>query len=197
MLPMKNIIVFDIETRNSFAEVDNDFKKLKISVVSLYSYLDGEYRSFVQEEFKQLWPILEKADLLIGYNSEHFDVPILNNYYLGDLSVIPHLDLLKVIKQSLGIRLKLDDVAKATLDNVSKSANGLQAIRWWKDGQIEEIKKYCEKDVEVTKQVYEFGKKHKQLFYKNFSGDSIPFAVDFETIDRTNKTDNINLSLPI
>jgi len=194
---MKNIIVFDIETRNSFAEVDNDFKKLKISVVSLYSYLDGEYRSFVQEEFKQLWPILEKADLLIGYNSEHFDVPILNNYYLGDLSVIPHLDLLKVIKQSLGIRLKLDDVAKATLDNVSKSANGLQAIRWWKDGQIEEIKKYCEKDVEVTKQVYEFGKKHKQLFYKNFSGDSIPFAVDFETIDRTNKTDNINLSLPI
>lgn len=194
---MKNEIVFDIETRNSFAEVDNDFKKLKISVVSVYSYKDDAYRSFTEEELKDLWPILEKADLLIGYNSEHFDLPILNNYYLGDLSVIPHLDLLKVIKESLGIRLKLDDVAKATLDNVSKSADGLQAIRWWKEGKIDEIKKYCEKDVEVTKKVYEFGKKHKQLFYKNFGGDSTPFAVDFETIDKANKTDNINLSLPI
>ena len=133
-------MVFDIETQNSFAEVDNDFKKLKVSVVSLYrSDLDA-YQSFTENELAKFWPILEKADRIIGYNSEHFDLPVLNNYYLGELLNFPHLDLMKEIKASVGIRLKLADVAAATLDNVTKSADGLQAIRWWKEGKIDEIK---------------------------------------------------------
>ncbi len=191
---MINEIVFDIETQNTFAQVDNDMKKFKISVVSIYRYETDSFESFTESELSRLWPILEKADRLIGYNSEHFDLPILMNYYLGDLTKIPHLDLLKEIKNSLGIRLKLDDVAKATLDNVQKSADGLQAIKWWQEGKIDEIKKYCEQDVLVTKQVYEFGRDNRQLFYKNLTGDVIPFAVNF-SIPQKNES-KINLTLP-
>ncbi len=195
---MNKTIVFDIETQNTFADVDNDFKKLRVSVVSIYKYETDSYHSFLESELPQLWPIFEHADLLIGYNSEHFDLPVLNNYYLGDLSQFPHLDLLKKIKESLGIRLKLDDVAQATLDNIKKSAEGLQAIRWWKEGKIDEIKTYCEQDVRVTKEVYEFGKNNKQLFYKSLTNEVLPFAVDFsigQNIGQASQK-SINLTLP-
>ncbi len=193
---MLNEIVFDIETQNTFAEVENDFKKLKVSVVSIYSYATDTYQSFTESELPKLWPILEKADRLIGYNSEHFDLPVLNNYYLGDLLNLPSLDLLKKIKESLGIRLKLADVAEATLDNVTKSADGLQAIKWWKEGKIDEIKKYCEQDVRVTKELYDFGRENKQLFYKNLAGETLPFAVDFSrTVEKSNLK-NVNYTLP-
>lgn len=172
-------IVFDIETQNTFADAGNDFKKLRVSVVSVYKSDVGEYISFEEKELNKLWPLLEKADRLIGYNSEHFDLPILNNYYLGDLSRLPHLDIMKIIKDSLGFRLKLADVAAATLDNARKSADGLQAIRWWQEGKIDEIKKYCEQDVKITKELYEFGLRRRQLFYQTLTGESLPFAVDF------------------
>lgn len=187
-------VVFDIETQNSFAEVDNDMKKFRISVVSIYRYETGEFQSFVESELNQLWPILEKADRLIGYNSEHFDLPILMNYYAGDLTKIPHLDIMKEVKAGIGIRLKMDDLAQATLDDVKKSADGLQAIRWYREGKIDEIKKYCEQDVNVTKMLYEFGRDNRQLFYKNLAGDVIPFAVNFSM--PAVSTAKINLTLP-
>lgn len=188
-------VVFDIETQNTFAEVNNDFKKLKISVISIYRSDTDSYHSFLESELGQLWPILEKSDRLIGYNSEHFDIPVLSNYYLGDLTKIPHLDIMKSVKEALGFRLKLADLAEATLDNVTKSADGLQAIRWWREGNIDEIKKYCEQDVRVTKEIYDFGKQNYQLFYKSFKGEVLPFAVNFGLVaDRQPTT--INLTLP-
>lgn len=194
-----NEVVFDIETQNTFADVNNDFKKLKISVVSIYRYETDAYDSFTEDELGKLWPILEKADRIIGYNSEHFDLPILNNYYLGDLLKFPHLDLMTKVKDSLGFRLKLDDVAKATLDNLQKSADGLQAIRWWREGRVDEVKKYCEQDVRVTKEVYEFGKKNKQLFYTTLTGEVQPFRVNFDFLAPTSADTGrkINLTLPL
>ena len=194
-----NEVVFDIETQNTFADVDNDFKKLRVSVVSIYRYETNTYASFTENELDKLWPILERADRVIGYNSEYFDLPILNNYYLGNLLQFPHLDLLKQIKASLGIRLKLNDVAKATLNNVEKSAEGLQAIRWWREGKVAEIKKYCEQDVRVTKEVYDFGRQHKQLFYTALTGEDIPFAIDFSFPEKSGAQGTppaVNLTLP-
>lgn len=193
---MLNEIVFDIETQNTFADVNNDFSKFKISCVSIYQYSNDTYTSYEEHELGKLWPILEKADRLIGYNIEHFDLPIMNNYYPGDLLQFPYLDIIKVVKDSLGIRLKLDSIAKATLDNVQKSAEGLQAIRWWKEGKIKEIKEYCEQDVRVTKEIYDFGKQNKQLFYTTLTGEVQPFRVDFAVEKAVEFKKNINLTLP-
>lgn len=195
---MKGEIVFDIETQNTFAQVNNDFKKFKISVVSIYQYDTDKYYSFDESEIGLLWPYLENSSRLIGFNSEHFDIPILNNYYPGDLSTFPHLDLIKRVYDSIGRRIKLDNIAKATLDDIKKSAEGLQAVQWWKEGKIDLIKEYCEQDVRVTKEVYEFGKNNKQLFYSSLSGDILPFAVDFENGIKSGENDSkINLTLPL
>lgn len=194
-----NEIVFDIETQNTFADVDNDFSRLKISCVSIYRYETDSYQSFEEQELLKLWPLLEKADRIIGYNSGHFDLPILNNYYPGDLSKFPHLDLIDEVKKNVGFRLKLNDIARATLDNVQKSAEGLQAIRWWNEGKIDEIKKYCEQDVRVTKEIYDFGRKNRQLFYRTLAGEVVPFRVDYSFPTAASALAggrNINLTLP-
>ena len=160
-------IVFDIETRNMFQEVgSNDPKDLDISVVCIYEYETDKYSSFLQEDFGKLWPILENADMLITYNGDHFDIPLLDKYYPGDLSHIKSLDLLKEVKNALGYRLKLDSIAAGTLGH-GKSGHGLEAITWWKNGEIEKLIKYCIDDVKATKEVYDYALKNGSLKYKD------------------------------
>lgn len=160
-------VVFDIETRNLFQDVGtNDPRDLDISVVCTYEYETDEYKSFLQEDFGKLWPILENADMLITFNGDHFDIPLLDKYYPGDLTKIKSLDLLKEIKKALGFRVKLDSVAGATL-GYGKSGHGLEAITWWKNGEIDKIIKYCKDDVKVTKEVYDYALKTGTLKYKD------------------------------
>ncbi len=194
---MSREIVFDIETQNTFADVNNDIKGLKVSVVVIYDYSDDQYKVFKEDELGELWPILEQADRLIGYNSIHFDVPVLNNYYPGNLLDFPQLDMLKRIKESLGNRLRLNDVATATL-KVKKSGDGLEAVKWYAEGNWDDLIKYCTDDVKITKEVYEFGKKNKQLFYPDLmSGEIRPFPVNFDPPPEAAETPkNVNLSLP-
>ena len=128
------------------------------------------------------------------------DLPILNKYYSGDLLKFPHLDILKVVKESTGSRFKLNDLVKATLQ-MEKSADGLQAQKWWEEGKIDEIKKYCEQDVRVTKELYEYGRKNRMLYYQTLTGELRPFPVNFEpqlksTNDGGQTGKNYNLTLP-
>ena len=132
--------------------------------IPLQSICADEYLSFLEEELDKLWPIIEKADMLIGYNSNHFDIPLLNKYYQGDLTQIKSLDLLKEIKDTIGKRFRLDQIAEATLGK-KKSSHGLQAVTWWKQGEIEKIRKYCLDDVRITKEVYDFAISNGYLKY--------------------------------
>lgn len=160
-------ITFDCETKNIFTDVgSSDPANLDLSVVCIHDSATDKYSSFFQEELKNLWPILEKADLLIGYNSDHFDIPLLNKYYSGDLAKIKSLDLMKEIKNSLGRRIKLDTIAEATLGR-NKSGHGLEATTWWKQGKKEEVKNYCLDDVKITKEIYEYALKNGILKYKD------------------------------
>ena len=160
-------IVFDHETQNTFEEVgSNESSALDISVASLYDSQTDKYTTVAIDELDTIWPIIEEADALVGYNSNHFDIPLLNKYYPGDLTNLKSIDLLESIRLSLGRRLRLDGVAEATI-GAKKSANGLQAVRWWKEGKIDEIKKYCEQDVRVTKKVFDYALKHGHVKFKD------------------------------
>ena len=191
---MAGEVVFDIET---YGDIRNR-ADLKVTVVSVYEYETDSYRSFDEHQLNDLWPILEKATRIIGYNSKGFDAPILDKFYAGDINAIPHLDLLEKIRESAGKRFKLDDVAKATLE-ISKSADGLAAIKWYEEGKIDEIKKYCEQDVKVTKEVYEFGKKNKMLYTSTLTGELMPIPVDFSDFpvaEEGSVGSGVNMTLP-
>jgi len=159
-------VVFDIETTNIFSEVGkNDPALLNLAVVGIHDSETNEYSTYEQEELKTLWPILEKTDVLIGFNSDHFDIPLLNKYYPGDLTKIKSLDLMKEIKDVLGRRIGLGAIAEATL-GTSKSGHGLEAITWWKNGEKEKVKKYCLDDVRLTRELYEYGIQKGYFKYK-------------------------------
>jgi len=159
-------ITFDIETKNTFEDIgENNPALLDISIVCIHDSETDTYDSFLEDDFTRLWLILEKADMLIGYNSEHFDIPLLNKHYPGNLSTIKSLDILKEIKDSTGRRFKLDSIVTATLGK-GKSGNGLEAITWWKNGEIDKIRQYCLDDVRVTKNIYDFALANGYLNYK-------------------------------
>ena len=133
-------ITLDIETTNAAIGGAFDPSTMNLTVACIHDTDTDLFTSYEVEELPKLWPILERADLLIGYNSDHFDIPILNKYYPGDLTRIKSLDILKEIKKSLGRRIRLNLVAEGTLGR-KKTGNGLEAVVWWKNGEIDKIKK--------------------------------------------------------
>ena len=160
------VVTFDIETANWFADTgSNDPADLQIALVCVHDSETDLYDSFLESELPRLWKKIEGADLLVGYNSDHFDIPLLNKYYPGDLTKIRSLDLMKEIHNVVGRRIKLDSVAEATLGE-KKSADGLQSLRWWRAGEIDKVRKYCIKDVELTKKLYEYGIRNSALKFK-------------------------------
>lgn len=182
-------IVFDIETKNIFSDVgERNPAALDISVVGIYDYRSGEYKTFLEEEFNKLWPILSRANLLIGFNSDHFDIPLLNKYYPGDLTKIKSLDILKEIKESFGRRMKLDQIAEGTL-GIRKSGFGLQATEWWKKGEVEKVKKYCLDDVKITKEIYEYALKNSELKFAE-GGKIMPIKLDVSSWEETGQNGN-------
>lgn len=159
-------IVFDIETRNS----PSDFGKwdptlLDIAIVAIHDSETDSYSSYLVEELPQLWPIIERADMLIGFNSDHFDIPLLNKYYPGDLTKLKSLDILKEIRTAFGRRMKLDQLAEGTL-GTNKSGHGLDAIMWWRKGEIDKIRQYCLDDVRLTKELYDYARANNKLIFK-------------------------------
>lgn len=158
-------IFFDVETKNTFDDVgERNPALLDVSLVGIYDSENDKFDSFLENELQNLWPLFEKADSIIGFNSDHFDIPLLNKYYSGDLTKIKSVDIMKDIKKSLGRRIGLDAVAKATL-GIGKTGHGMDAIEWWKKGEIDKIRQYCLDDVRITKGVYDFALQNGHLKY--------------------------------
>ena len=149
-------IVFDIETKNSFADVggQENIEKLEVSVVCTYSYLRDEYQCFDEHEFAELGELLQSAHLLIGFSSKRFDIPVLKKHFNFNLSSIPHFDILEEVEKELGRRIGLGILAEANL-GVGKTAHGLEAIEFYRKGEMEKLKKYCLQDVKITKGIYD------------------------------------------
>lgn len=175
---MHNPIILDLETQNSFREVGNDLRKLKVSVVGIYEFATNQYLSFREEEFTQLFPRLEKASLLVGFNINKFDLPVLSPYYLGKMSQFKTLDILDEVEKVLGFRVALDDLARATL-GVKKSGHGFLAIDYFRNGQWDKLIDYCLSDVRITRELYEYGLKNGKLYFNDFRGKK-EITVNFE-----------------
>jgi uncharacterized protein YprB with RNaseH-like and TPR domain len=188
-------VVFDIETSNSFQDAGtNNPADLSISVVGVYEYNGDKYSSFLQEDFGKLWKIIESADVFISFNGDHFDIPLLNKYYPGDLMKIKSVDLLKEMQKAAGRRMKLDQIAEGTL-GIHKSGNGLDAIKWWHDGEIEKVKRYCLDDVRITKDVYEYALKNGKLIFKE-GGNLNEVKLDTSDWETPPVASALNFTLP-
>lgn len=191
---MRREVVLDIETQNTFQDVGAyNPSLLNVSLVGCYFYETDTFESFFEADLPKLWPRLERAERIIGYNLVGFDYPCLQRYYSGDIMRLPTVDLLVEIEKRLGFRIKLDDVAQATL-GVGKSGHGLQAVEFWKKGELEKLKEYCLQDVRVTRDVYEYALQNSFVRFNNRQGhiQDIPLPLEPPEIETRSA---INLSL--
>jgi hypothetical protein len=177
---MKNIVYFDLETQKSADEVGgwDKIRDMRMSIGVTYSTARGDYRIYGEKDVDDLLTELQRADLVVGFNNLGFDYEVLHGYTILDLTQLPTLDMLVEIKKILPHRLSLDSIAHATM-GVEKTAEGLQAIRWFKEGKLLEIAEYCCYDVKITKLVHEYGAANKQLFYTNKFGAKLSVAVSW------------------
>lgn len=154
-------IVLDIETKDFY----NEIERINLALVGIYDSETDSYSTYLEEELPKLWPRLENTDMIIGFNSDHFDIPILNKYYPGDLTKIRSLDILREIKNAYGRRMRLDQLTEGTLGK-NKLGRGADAIDWWNAGDIERVRAYCLSDVKLTKELYDYALVHNRLIFK-------------------------------
>lgn len=167
----KNIIVFDLETQRSFDEVGGrgNFDKLGISMLGAYLYKTNEYVMFEESELKNFEELLTCKPLLVGFNSRSFDCTVLQPYVRVDLAKMPQLDILEEFVKIAGHRVKLESIAQATL-GTGKSGSGLDALKYWNNGEIDKLKDYCMDDVKITREIYEYGANNGELLFTNKYG---------------------------
>ena len=163
-------ITFDIETKFDGPMVGGrlDVNAMEITVVGVHDSATNEYTGYFVDELPKLWGVLESADMLIGFNSDSFDIPLLNRYYPGDLTAIKSLDLLVEVHKSLGRRLRLQSLAEATLGR-GKSGDGLKAVEWWDQGLFEKVRDYCIEDVRLTRELYDYALANGHVKYKDLN----------------------------
>ncbi len=173
-----NIVYFDLETQKSADEVGGwgNIREMRMSVGVTFSSARSEYKIYAEREVNGLLTELQRADLVVGFNNLRFDYEVLHYYTVFDLTQIPTLDMLVELQKSLPHRLSLDSVATATL-GVEKTSEGMQAIRWFREGRMLEIAEYCCYDVKITRLLHEYGAKHRQLFYTDRSGRKLVVPV--------------------
>lgn len=194
MSSMRREVVLDIETRNTFQDVGAyNPSLLRISLVGCYFYETDTFEAFLEEDLPKLWPRLERADRIIGYNLIGFDYPCMQTQYSGDIMKLPTVDLLMEIEKKLGFRVKLDDVAHATL-GVGKSGHGLMAVEYWKKGEIDKLKEYCLQDVRITRDVYEYAMLNGHVRMTNRMGQIQEIPMTIEPPEPSERA-AINLSL--
>lgn len=177
----KTLVYFDLETQRSAGDVGGwDHKdRMGMSVGVTYSTATGAYHIYAEADASALIDQLSRADLVIGFNHVQFDYRVLQAYSTWEVTgLTTDLDLMLDLERRLGHRLKLEDIAVATL-GTGKIADGLDAIRWWREGKILRIAEYCCFDVKVTKLVHEFGVANGYVRYRDRFGKDRTVEVDW------------------
>ncbi len=180
--PPDRYAVFDVETRRSAAEVGGWHRadRMGISVAVLYDSALDNFKIYLEKDVPDLIRDLQTFDLVVGFNNKRFDNRVLSAYSVFNLASLPTLDIMEKISNRLGYRLSLDRLAEHTL-GVKKTADGLQALKWFKEGRMEEIINYCRHDVQITRDIFLFGLENRYLLFKNKAGSIVRLPVDFST----------------
>jgi DEAD/DEAH box helicase domain-containing protein len=176
----RDVLVFDLETQRSFQDVGGRtaMRQLGMSVGVVYSFREDKFHSYFEPEAGRLIDALRGAELVVGYNLVGFDYEVLRGYGELPQDGIPTLDIMIDLHTKLGFRPKLDSVVQATL-GAAKTADGLQALAWWKEGRLDLIERYCTEDVRLTRDLYLFGKRNRHVLVSRYSGAPAKVAVSW------------------
>ena len=176
-----NLVYFDLETQKLFEDVGGrDPSKLLLACGVTWSTARNEFAVYWEKDAAALVAELKSADRVIGFNILNFDYAVLQPYASSEnLRSIRTTDMLQDIYRTLGFRLSLDSLAKATL-GATKSADGVQSVKWFRDGELDKVAEYCKTDVDVTRHLHEFGRDNGFVNYYSKLGSKLKVAVNWK-----------------
>ncbi|MCP4669535.1 MAG: DUF1998 domain-containing protein, partial [Deltaproteobacteria bacterium] len=175
------LLFFDLETQKTAQDVGGwqNTHLMRVSVAAVFDTLENGFSDYDEDNIDALLALLEKTDLIVGFNVKKFDYRVLSAYARGNLSALPTFDILEDIHGRLGFRLGLDHLAKETLGR-GKTAHGLQAVEWFRRGEMEKLMAYCRHDVLVTRDLFQYGLEKGRLIYREKrSGRRVRLLVDW------------------
>ncbi len=182
----RDIVYFDLETQRTANDAGGWDKKaaMGMTVGATYSTGTGRYAVYGEAQVQELVEQLRQADLVVGFNVISFDYEVLMGYTIMDLAhSVPTLDLMVSLEQKIGHRIGLEAVAQATI-GCGKTADGLDAIKWWREGRHLEVARYCCFDVKVTRLVHEYGMAHGEVFFQDRLGRKQRVGVEWGAASR-------------
>ena len=177
-----NLVFFDLESQNLFQDVGGreNISKLRVACGITWSTQTNDFSVYWEKDVPALINELRSATKVIGFNLKGFDYLVLQPYAPEvRFASIPTVDMLLDLQKNLGFRIGLDSIASATL-GAAKTADGVQAVEWFREGPLEKIAEYCKADVEITRRVYEFGRDNGYIFYKSKLGSKLKVAVQWK-----------------
>jgi len=166
-----DIVVFDLETQRLFEDVGGPqhTDRLGLAAAVTYSIRDGRFRHYLEAQVDDLLDQLMSAAVVVGFNCLHFDYRVLEAYTPFDLAQLPTVDMLREIEKQLGFRVSLDRLAQATLGR-AKTGDGLQSVRWYRAGKLDQVIAYCQVDVEITRDLFIHGLLQREVWFLDRNG---------------------------
>lgn len=177
-----NYIFFDLEMQNLFEDVGGRDRvdQLRVACAVTWSTQKNDFSVYWEKDAPALLAELKSAAKVIGFNLKGFDYKVLQPYAPEmRFASIPTLDLLLDLQQTLGFRIPLDSIASATL-GIPKTADGVQSVQWFRNGELDKVAEYCKADVEITRRVFEFGRDNGYIFYKSKLGSKLKVNVKWK-----------------
>jgi DEAD/DEAH box helicase domain-containing protein len=172
--PAPRLLVFDLETQRSAEEVGgwHNAHLMRLALAVSWDSRERRFETFREADVEALLARLATADLVVGFNVLGFDYRVLRGYTDRDLAALPTFDLLDAIHARLGFRLGLGHLGEETL-GVAKSGDGLQSLRWWREGRIDQIEAYCRDDVRLLRDLFEHACQNGQLIFRTKGGERV------------------------
>ncbi|MFN8381341.1 MAG: ribonuclease H-like domain-containing protein [Anaerolineales bacterium] len=177
-----NYVFFDLESQNLFEDVGGhgNIEKLKVACGVTYSTEKNDFTVYWEKDVPALIAELKSATKVIGFNLQGFDYLVLRPYSPETrFASIPTLDMLLDLQKILGFRIGLDSIANATL-GATKTADGIQSVEWFRNGELDKVAEYCKADVDITRRVFEFGRDNGHIFYKSKLGSKLKVEVKWK-----------------
>jgi DEAD/DEAH box helicase domain-containing protein len=176
-----NTVYFDLESQKLFEDVGGrDASKLLLACGVTWSTERNDFSVYWEKDASMLVDELKSADRVIGFNIINFDYEVLKPYAPSvNFRSLRSTDMLQDIHRALNFRLSLDSIARATL-GATKTADGVQSVIWYRNGELDKIAEYCKADVDITRRVYEFGRDNGYVHYFSKLGSKLKVAVNWK-----------------
>jgi DEAD/DEAH box helicase domain-containing protein len=176
-----NLVYFDLESQKLFNEVGGrNASRLLLACGVTWSTERNDFAVYWEKDAAALVAELKAADRVIGFNILHFDYEVLKPYAPNvNFRSFRSVDMLQDIQRILNFRLSLDSIARATL-GTAKTADGLQSVQWFREGELEKVAEYCKSDVDITRRVHEFGREHGFVYYYSKLGSKLKIPVNWK-----------------